>query len=254
MTSGKYTRTEEHKKILRENSPFKEGNKNIAKRQDIREILSEKTKEQMRLHPNKGMLGKYHSLEVKEIIRNKSYKQFENGMPQETRNKISNKLKGRKLSEEIIEKYRNKIFSKEHRENLSKSRIGMKFSEEHKERLKESRRLRKIPLIDTSIELKIQKFLSLLHLEYLTHKYINITHGYQCDILIPSINTIIECDGCFWHDCPVCGLNGTIWTKERKELDEVRTKELQDKGFKVIRLWEHQIKPMRINEFKEIVL
>ncbi len=107
---------------------------------------------------------------------------------------------------------------------------------------------------DTSIEIKIQKFLSLLHVEFLTHKYISeITNSYQCDIFIPKqkgINqkTIIEADGCYWHGCPICNLKQRKKLKERLKLDKLRTKELIEKGFKVIRIWEHEIRIMELND------
>ena len=66
-----------------------------------------------------------------------------------------------------------------------------------------------------------------------------IEHGYQCDILIPSMNLVIECDGNYWHKYPI-GL----------EKDHIRTKELLEKGFKILRLWESEIILMDINEFK----
>ena len=67
-----------------------------------------------------------------------------------------------------------------------------------------------------------------------------IEHGYQCDILVPSMNLVIECDGNYWHKYPV-GL----------ERDHIRTKELIEKGFKVLRLWESEIKVMDIMNFKD---
>ena len=70
-----------------------------------------------------------------------------------------------------------------------------------------------------------------------------IEHGYQCDILIPSEKLVIECDGDYWHKYPI-GL----------EKDHVRTKELIEKGFKVLRLWEKDIKNMKLKEFKEKLL
>ena len=42
-----------------------------------------------------------------------------------------------------------------------------------------------------------------------------------------------------WHKYPV-GL----------DRDHIRTKELLNKGFKVLRLWECEIRPMNINNFK----
>ena len=78
-----------------------------------------------------------------------------------------------------------------------------------------------IPFKDTSIEVKIQNFLSLLHLEFMTHKYISeITHKYRCDIFIPeqegiSQKIIIECDGCYWHGCEFCNKKSLIDIKTR---------------------------------------
>ncbi len=155
-------------------------------------------------------------------------------------------LYGRKLSEKTKRK-------------ISKSK--KKSYKEHPEiivRLRELRNKRIYPKKDSSIELKIQNLLSLLHLEYLTHKYMHIENGYQCDIFIPvqngiPVKTIIEADGCYWHGCPICKLKTYKKLKERKILDKKRTKELQEKGFRVIRIWEHEIRPMKLNELKEII-
>lgn len=122
--------------------------------------------------------------------------------------------------------------------------------------LLKNRKTQVFPKKDTSIELKIQKFLSLLHIEFLTHYYIsNIRHSYQCDILIPIQNgitqkIIIECDGCYWHGCPIC--NNQSSKQQRKQIakDNRRKKELIGRGFKVIRLWEHDINKMDIKKFE----
>jgi G:T-mismatch repair DNA endonuclease (very short patch repair protein) len=124
----------------------------------------------------------------------------------------------------------------------------------------EARKYQIMPLKDSSIEIKIQNFLSQLHLEYFTHKYISIRHAYQCDIFIPKQetegviipkNTILECDGCFWHGCSLC--NQELNNKQKKQLakDNRRTKELIGQGFRVIRLWEHEIKNLQLNEFQK---
>jgi len=68
----------------------------------------------------------------------------------------------------------------------------------------------------------------------------NIKHCYQCDILIPSMNLVIECDGDYWHKYPI-----------GREIDNIRTSELINKGFKVLRLWEFEINEMTIDKFKE---
>lgn len=106
-------------------------------------------------------------------------------------------------------------------------------------KIKEKRALQITPTIDTTIEVKIQNFLDCLKIEYFTHKYMNIEHGYQCDIFIPSMNFVIECDGNYWHKYPT-----------GREIDHIRTSELIEKGFKVLRLWESEIKEMNVQDFK----
>jgi len=107
--------------------------------------------------------------------------------------------------------------------------------------MKEVRAKQVFPVKDSSIEVKIQNFLKQLGIEFFTHQYMKeIEHGYQCDILIPSMNLVIECDGDYWHKYPT-----------GREIDHIRTSELLEKGFKVLRLWECEIRVMDINKFKE---
>ncbi|MDO8623168.1 MAG: NUMOD3 domain-containing DNA-binding protein [archaeon] len=198
--------------------------------------------------------------------------------------KIMSEESRRKMSES----HKKIKFSEEHKNNISISRKGMKFSDKHKKKLSDShkgkpsgmkgkigifkhteeqkikignsnkgkhnkilseetknkikvaRSKQVLPVKDTSIEVKIQNFLKELCVEFFTHKYMNIEHAYQCDIFIPSINTVIECDGNYFHKYPT-----------GKDIDHVRTKELIEKGFKVLRLWEIEIKEMGLDKFKE---
>ena len=88
----------------------------------------------------------------------------------------------------------------------------------------------------------MQNFLKQLGKKYFTNQYMKIKHGYQCDILIPSMNLVVECDGDYWHKYPI-----------GNDIDRVRTKELIKKGFKVLRLWEFEINEMTIKEFEDII-
>jgi very-short-patch-repair endonuclease len=118
---------------------------------------------------------------------------------------------------------------------------GKTHTDKSKEKIKIARAKQIFPLIDTSIEIKIQSFLKQLNIDFLTHQYIkDIEHGYQCDILIPSMNLVIECDGNYWHKYPI-----------GNDIDHIRTKELLENGFKVLRLWEFEINEMTIDKFKE---
>jgi very-short-patch-repair endonuclease len=108
------------------------------------------------------------------------------------------------------------------------------------EKKKISRSKQILPIKDTTIEIKIQNYLKELDIEFQKHKYMHIKHGYQCDIFVPSLNLIIEVDGNYWHKYPF-GTN----------IDKIRTQELIDKGFKVLRLWGSEIQIMDVNKFRK---
>ena len=119
---------------------------------------------------------------------------------------------------------------------------GIKHFNKGNKKIIEARAKQILPKKDTKIEVKIQKFLKRLGIEFFTHQYMKIEHGYQCDILIPSMNMVIECDGDYWHKYPV-----------GNEIDHIRTSELLGKGFKVLRMWECEIKKLDINKFQGIL-
>ena len=60
---------------------------------------------------NNPFYGKHHTEEIKMENRKRAIEQFKNGMSKETKQKISDNLKGRK-------------FTKEHRDKISKSLKG----------------------------------------------------------------------------------------------------------------------------------
>lgn len=120
---------------------------------------------------------------------------------------------------------------------------GKKKSESHIAKIKENRKYQVLPKKDSSIEVKIQNFLKELGIEFFTHQYMKeIEHGYQCDILIPSMNLVVECDGDYWHKYPI-----------GNDVDHIRTKELVEKGFKVLRLWECEIKVIDKERFCKLL-
>ena len=173
------------------------------------------------------------------------------------RKNVSESLTGRKLSEEHKKHIKENHWSKNERYSSWNTGLTKKTDERvrnHSIILKEiwnkpeyiqfakDRRAKIIyPTKDTSIEIKVQNFLKQLGIEFFTHQYMKqIKHGYQCDILIPSMNMVIECDGDYWHKYPV-----------GNDIDHIRTFELLSKGFKVLRLWEFEIKAMDLNDFKK---
>ena len=163
--------------------------------------------------------------------------------------------KGKKYSSEIRKKI---SLSQKGRKAWNRGIVGMQKSTkkgktweefygtraiEIRKKAKESRAKVITPMKDTSIEVKLQNFLKQLNIEFYPHQYMKeITHAYQCDILIPSLNLVIECDGDYWHNYPF-----------GKDLDHIRTKELKEAGFNILRLWERDIKIIDLISFKEIL-
>ena len=161
----------------------------------------------------------------------------------DAREKLSETWKQKWKKGEVTENQRNTLFKK----GFDKKRIKTQFKKGHsvnmKTRLavKKNRATQVFPKKDSRIEIKIQNYLKTLRIDFFTHQYMkDIEHGYQCDIWVPSMELIIECDGDYWHKYP-----------EGRNIDHIRTKELIDKGFKVLRLWENEIKVMDLNKFKK---
>ena len=70
------------------------------------------------------------------------------------------------------------------------------------------------------------------------------------DIVFARAKLAIFIDGCFWHGCPSCGdgrapsSNTLYWSEKRRknqERDARRTRELEEMGWTVLRLWEHEV-------------
>ncbi len=180
----------------------------------------------------KGLTNKEeYGIEKANEIRQKISKSVRPSL-ERRKKQISETLKKKYISGELKSPFSNPKIMKKAIEKLRRPEMR-----EHKRKL----RLHQIfPLKDSKIEVKIQEYLKLLGVDFFTHHCMNIKHYYQCDILIPSMNLVIECDGDYWHHYPV-GL----------EKDHIRTKELTEKGFKVLRLWEREINTMSVNDFEQ---
>jgi len=72
----------------------------------------------------------------------------------------------------------------------------------------------------------------------------------QPDLVFPSQKTVVFMDGCFWHGCEECHDFGTscnaAWRAKisrNVERDNAMTKALAGEGWRVLRVWEHELKP-----------
>jgi very-short-patch-repair endonuclease len=163
----------------------------------------------------------------------------------EVRRKLSKSISKMWKENRVTEKQKQTLF----KEGIDNRRVNTQFKEGHevsnstREAVKESRAKQIFPKKDSLIEIKIQNLLKQLKINFITHQYMNmIEHKYQCDIFIPSRNMIIECDGQYWHKYPI-----------GNEIDIIRNRELREKGFRVLRLWEPEIKAIELNEFNQLL-
>lgn len=60
------------------------------------------------------------------------------------------------------------------------------------------------------------------------------------DLALPDYRLAIFADGCYWHSCPICFGRETI--KGKRGYDAMITNYLKRHGWKVLRFWEHELK------------
>lgn len=78
------------------------------------------------------------------------------------------------------------------------------------------------------------------------------------DFEFRDIRTVVFVDGCFWHGCPACHrlpkTNTDYWTKKvarNIERDNLVTNKLEIKGWRVLRIWEHELKSKHASQTRE---
>lgn len=110
---------------------------------------------------------------------------------------------------------------------------------------KRSEIMSKIGSKDTNPEKKLRSALWNLGLRYRKHYKVE---GVEVDIAFPKQKIAIFVDGCFWHGCEECKSipenNREFWKdkiERNQERDEKQTEKLESEGWKVIRVWEHEI-------------
>ncbi len=101
---------------------------------------------------------------------------------------------------------------------------------------------------NTSIEKKVLEILIDMHVEFVSHP--DQVYG-KPDFIIPNGKVAIFCDGDFWHGFEM-GNNPRLDVKNNREFwikkitanirrDKVVNDRLRTEGWKVVRLWEHEI-------------
>ena len=97
------------------------------------------------------------------------------------------------------------------------------------------------------------KFIEILKRKHLTGWRRRYQVFGKPDITFPDSKVAIFIDGCFWHDCPKHGQvpesNRDFWVKKinaTKKRDKLVNKTIKNKEWKVLRIWECQLKDERI--------
>ena len=69
------------------------------------------------------------------------------------------------------------------------------------------------------------------------------------DIMLKDAKVLVFLDGCFWHKCPRCfnepENNREFWISKIEDNvrnDKIITRNLKKDGWKVLRIWEHEIR------------
>lgn len=102
---------------------------------------------------------------------------------------------------------------------------------------------------DTSAELLLRRALHASGLRYGKETRPELSVRCKADVVFPGQKVCIFVDGCFWHGCPlhfrVPKTNAPWWEEKiagNVERDRRQTKIFQERGWTVVRIWEHEVR------------
>lgn len=103
---------------------------------------------------------------------------------------------------------------------------------------------------DTKPEVAFRSMLHRAGMRFRKDRYIKFEQrGVKVDVVFPTQKVAVFIDGCFWHRCPEHATmptrNYEYWsTKFQRNMDRDRSTNLnlQNLGWQVIRIWEHEVK------------
>ncbi len=105
-----------------------------------------------------------------------------------------------------------------------------------------------LPRKDTAPELALRRELHRRGLRYFVHRRPLPELRRTADIVFPRAKVAVFVDGCFWHGCPEHGrrvhrTNGWYWpgkVETNRQRDADSNIQLNNNGWKSIRVWEHE--------------
>lgn len=126
--------------------------------------------------------------------------------------------------------------------------------------LSEAIRLKMVaqPSRDTKPELLLRRALHALGYRYRLNVRVPGAPRRSIDIAFPGRKLAIMVDGCYWHCCPEHGhtpKNNAQWWAEKlsnnTRRDVETTQLLEDAGWRVLRIWEHETVSEAVQRVKE---
>lgn len=109
------------------------------------------------------------------------------------------------------------------------------------------KRMRATPQRDTPAELRIRKLLHAMGLRYSLDAKPLEDSPRRADVVFRRAKIAVFVDGCFWHGCPEHGTwpkaNENFWRAKilaNKARDADTNTRLRERGWLVIRVWEHE--------------
>jgi DNA mismatch endonuclease, patch repair protein len=107
--------------------------------------------------------------------------------------------------------------------------------------------MRAVKQRNTTVEMQLRSALHRLGLRFRLHRRIILGRTRTVDIVLPRAKVVVYVDGCFWHSCPkhktMPKTNRKWWrAKLRANVKRDRHSDqlLQDLGWRVVRVWEHE--------------
>jgi G:T-mismatch repair DNA endonuclease (very short patch repair protein) len=132
--------------------------------------------------------------------------------------------------------------SEETKRKISEGQKGRKLSAEQVRGMVERRKSQVLPFRNTKPERAVKQFLESYGVKFVHHALVNGSN-HRFDFFIPRKNTLIEVDGCYWHVCKAhCPLVKNDWRKSQVIRDLRIDCFAADSCFTLVRIWEHEIK------------
>ena len=152
------------------------------------------------------------------------------------RKKMSNSKKGKPFLGKSYN-WTGKKQSLEHIEKRVSKLRGKPRSEDTKQKLREwNIQHPRYKNKDTKIELKVEEELKKKNIVY--KKHFSLYKIANVDFYLPGYDSVIQCDGCYWHNCLTHCPNGKVGSRDKDERQDAL---LEEQGIRVYRLWEHEI-------------